>query len=168
MKKFLGARRLRFPLSERDSACLSIRSASGSGARVRLPVYVRLVCLSGLLSGLVTCALAAPQAPSAPAAPNESVVTGRVTDAVIVESTSVGIDPAQPLCVLTLSVLSTKTSGNLLPAIRATEKVVRVYSKDVELTRLRETTITAAITFRGDERSGRLWLVRIEDPKEPK
>ena len=134
-------------------------------ARVARSICVRLVFLAGVLSGLTTCASAAPQAPGALAAPNESVVTARVTDAAVVDSATVGVDPAQPLCVLTLSVLSARTSGDLLPAIRATDKVVRVYTKDVGLTRLKETTITATLTFRGDERNGLLWLVRLDDSR---
>jgi len=107
------------------------------------------------------------QAPG-PAAPNESIVTARVTSAVVVDATSLGMAPSQPLCALTLDVRSTRTSGDLLPAIRATDKIVRVYTKDVELTRLKGSTITAAITSRGDEGRSLLWLVRIEDPKVPR
>ena len=115
----------------------------------------------------MTGASAAPpaQSPGAPAAPNESIVTACVTNAVIIDSTTLGMAPSQRLCALTLNVLSMKATGDLPSAIRATDKTVRVYTKDVELTRLKDTTITATITLRGDERSGRLWLVRIEDPK---
>jgi len=116
--------------------------------------------------GVVHVALFA-QAPG-PAAPNESIVTARVTSAVVVDATSLGMAPSQPLCALTLDVRSVRTSGDQLPAIRATDKIVRVYTKDVDLARLKGTTITAAITSRGDERRSLLWLVRIEDPKVPR
>jgi hypothetical protein len=125
----------------------------------------RLIWLTGRLGALSVVSSA--QAPG-PAAPNESIVTARVTNAVVVDATSLGMAPAQPLCALTLEVLSVKPGGDLLPAIRATDKTVRVYTKNVDLIRLKGTTITAAITLRGDERRGLLWLVRLDDPKEPR
>jgi hypothetical protein len=121
--------------------------------------------LASLVGGLMTLAASASLA-QAPAAPNESVVTARVTGAVLVDATTLGMAPAQPICVLTLSVLSIKAAGALLPAIRATDKTVRAYTKDVGMTRLKGTTVTAALTRQGDERRGSLWLVRLEDFKE--
>jgi hypothetical protein len=135
------------------------------GRRRRFTSVSRLVWLTGLLGALSVASFA--QAP-APVAPNESVVTARVTGAVVVEAASLGIAPAQPLCALTLDVLSVKAAGDVLPAIKATDKTVRVYTKNVDLVRLKGATITAAITLRGDERRGLLWLVRLDDSKVPR
>ncbi len=131
---------------------------------------LRLLCLLGVLGGLTTCAVAAPPgaAPAAPAAPNESIVTAHVTDAAVVDSTTLGIEPPQLLGVLTLDVLSTATSGDLPPAVRAAGETVRAYARDPGLVRLKGTTITAALTLRGDEHGGRLWLVRLVSPGTPR
>jgi hypothetical protein len=130
--------------------------------RARRHELLRLVWLTALLTAL--SAVPSAQAPG-PAAPNESVVTARVTDAVVVDAASLGIAPPQPLCALALDVLSMKAAGGVLPALRDTEKTVRVYTKNVDLIVLKDQTITAAITRRGDERRGLLWLVRVDDPK---
>jgi len=131
---------------------------------------LRLLCLLGVLGGPTTCALAAPPgaAPAAPAAPNESIVMAHVTDAAVVDSTTLGIEPPQLLCVLTLDVLSTAASGDLPPAIRTAGETVRAYAKDPGLVRLKGTTITAVLTLRGDEHGGRLWLVRLVFPGTPR
>ena len=132
--------------------------------------YLRLACLLGVLGGLIMCASAAPPAPApaAPAAPNESVVMARVIDAVVVDSATLGMQPPQPICVLTLRVLSTATTGDLPPAVRAAGETVRAYAKDPGFVHLKGTTITAALTLRGDEHGGRLWLVRLVFPGTPR
>jgi len=135
-----------------------------------LRVCARLACVTAVLSALVTCASAAPreQAPGVSAAPNESIVTARVANAVVVDASTLGGSPPQPLCVLTLRILSTKATGDLPPAISAKDTTVRAYTKRVELTRLKGTTVTAVLTNKGDERGQQLWLVRIEEPKAPR
>jgi hypothetical protein len=129
-----------------------------------------LLCLVSALPWLIACvpAVSTEQAPSGPAAPNESLVTASVTDVEIVDSATLGMQPPQPLSVLTLRLLSVSATGDLPPAVRAAGETVRAYSKDTELTRLKGTTVTAVLTLRGDERGGRLWLVRLESPGGPK
>jgi hypothetical protein len=69
--------------------------------------------------------------------------------------------------VLSLDVSRSRTAPGALPAIRPTDKTLTVYSKDVALARLEGRVLTAAVTFRADERGGRLWLARLDDPQAP-
>ena len=41
------------------------------------------------------------------------------------------------------------------------------FGSAINYQRLEGRAMTAAVSFRGDERGGRLWLVRLDDPKTP-
>jgi hypothetical protein len=139
--------------------------------RVRsAPTCALLVCLVSVLPLFIACvsagsSSATAQASPGPIAPNESSVTADVTDVQVVDSATLGMQPPQPLSVLTLRLLSVRTSGDLPPAVPATEKTVHAYTKDPDLTRLKGTTVTAVLTMQGDDR---LWLVRLEKQEGPK
>lgn len=99
-----------------------------------------------------------------PTAPNGSVITATVVGTVIVESATLGIEPSQRLCLLTLSVTSAKAVDNLLPAVPQSvldAGPIRVYSKQTELSSLQGGSLTASITLTGDDRAARLWLVEV-------
>ena len=128
----------------------------------RLIVVMRCVALTAVIIGSAHCAAASPPGPPpamAPAAPNESVVTAQVLDAVIVESSTLDMLPQQPLSTLTLKLLLVKPvegAGNFLHG--KTGETIRAYSKDLSLVGLKGTTVTATVSFRGDERGGSFWV----------
>ncbi|MBP8273819.1 MAG: hypothetical protein KAY59_05275 [Acidobacteria bacterium] len=128
-------------------------------------MMIRVAGIAVLLVGLVPGVQASAAQSRGPAAPNQSLVTARVTGAAIVDAASIGGTPPQPLCVLTLRVLSIAAVPDLAAAINDNEKTVRVYTKRTELARLKGTTVTLAIERKGDERGQHLWIVRVEAPK---
>jgi hypothetical protein len=127
-----------------------------------------LLCALLDLPGGVACAgKAGHQGSSAsgvgPPAPNGTVVTARVTDARIVKSTTLGIEPEQPICLLTLVIISSKASKGLVPALSAggaANAPIQVYSKE-DLVSLKGGRLTALITRRGAGRAARLWVVEV-------
>jgi hypothetical protein len=104
----------------------------------------------------------------ASAAPNATIVSGRVLDAIVVESTTLGIEPPQPICVLTLSVTASETPRDRLAAESGAGGALRVYAKDTTLTSLKGGSLKASVALRGDGRSERLWLVQVIDSSAPR
>jgi hypothetical protein len=104
-----------------------------------------------------------PPAPTpGPAAPNEGAITGELLDVTTIESSSVGIAPSQPLCVLTVRLLSVSAVSDVRNAVNARAgQTIRAYSKDVSLARLKGRTVTGRLTFSGDERGGRFWIRNV-------
>jgi hypothetical protein len=104
-----------------------------------------------------------PPAPTpGPAAPNEGTITGQLLDVTIIDSSSVGIAPSQPLCVLTVRLFSVSAVSGVPNAVNATAgQTIRAYSKDVSLAALKGHTVTGDLTFSGDERGGRLWIRNV-------
>ena len=93
-------------------------------------------------------------------APNESTVTAYVSDASIVDATTLDMQPSQPICVLTLEIQFVKNDPNELAAIiKTTDKTMRVYTKDLSLTRLKNVIIVATIENSG---SNKFWLTSFE------
>lgn len=103
-----------------------------------------------------------------PPAPGGWVVSARVTDAVVVESTTLGIEPSQPICVLTLVVTSSEGSGDLRPADGRAGETIQVYSKDTALVALRGGSLTASIVLRGAGSAARLWIVQLIKSTPPR
>ena len=100
-----------------------------------------------------------PRSP-APVAPNESAVTAKVLSAVVVDSTTLNMSPSQPLCVLTLTILTVGPSvgrGDDLVHGRA-GTTVTAYSKDLSLAASNGTIIAARLSYGGDERGGGFWV----------
>lgn len=76
-----------------------------------------------------------------PSAPNEGAITAEVLDAAVIDSSSVGIAPSQPLCVLTLRLLTVNPVGDVPNAVDARAgQTIRAYSKVVSLARLKGRT----------------------------
>ena len=121
--------------------------------------------LATLLLLLARCAGSqpAPGVPggvAAPSAPNESRVTAEVLDASVVDSSTLGIAPAQPLCVLTLKLLSVRPVGDLLNVLDGRSgETIRALSKDPSLAGLTGQTVSLHVSRRGDERSRAYWIV---------
>ena len=95
----------------------------------------------------------------APSAPNEGAITAEVLEAAVIDSASVGIAPSQPLCVLTLRLLTVSPVADVPNAVDARAgQTIRAYSKVVALAGLKGRTVSGRITFSGDERGGRFWV----------
>jgi hypothetical protein len=115
-----------------------------------------------LLAASAACVQTARSAPGsgAPVAPNRAEVTAEVLDATVVDSSTLSIAPPQPLCVVTLrlvTIASAPDRPNVLGA--RSGDTIRALSKDVGLTALKGKTISATLSVRGDERHARVWVV---------
>jgi hypothetical protein len=126
-----------------------------------------------LLTALLGCVRRTPTAPAIadPAsalAPNEAVVTARVIDAAIVDSATLSIEPAQPICILTLDVTAASGSDRSLPGVGTISGTIQVYSKQVELVSLKGGTLTASVEARGDGPLARLWVTQVHSPTPPR
>jgi len=126
---------------------------------------------SGLLLSVIIwsaqCAYGSPPGPppsGAPAAPNEIVVKVQVLDAVIVDSLTLNISPQQPLCVLTLKLLSVNQVGDLDFLYGKSGETIRAYSKDLSLADLKGNIVAVTLSFRGDERGGSFWVTTSSGP----
>ncbi len=98
---------------------------------------------------------------AAPAAPNEGTVTAEVLDTAVIDSSTVGIAPSQPLCVLTMRLLTVSAVNDVPNTVHAgAGQTVRAYSKDVSLAGLKGRTVSGRLRFAGDERGGRFWFRR--------
>jgi hypothetical protein len=94
-----------------------------------------------------------------PSAPNEGAITAEVLEAAVIDSASVGIAPSQPLCVLTLRLLTVTPVAEVPITVDARAgQTIRAYSKVVSHARLKGRTVSGRITFSGDERGGRFWI----------
>lgn len=125
---------------------------------------MRSLVLAAAVLGLVRCAAGAPPA-GGPAAPNQSTVTAEVVDAAVVDSSTLDIAPAQPLCLLTLRLLSIRAVEGFPDALHGRSgETIRALSRDVGLVGLKGRTVTASLSLRGDERSGRFWVVGTPAP----
>jgi len=97
-----------------------------------------------------------------PAAPDDSVITARVLEYTILNSTLAGIKPEQilySLRVLLISCQSVKGKANFTqPKVN---QVIKVYSKEMLSPVLFGKTIQANLFFSGDERGGKYWIRNI-------
>jgi hypothetical protein len=140
---------------------------------MRVRVTLWLCALLALPSGANCASVRVPQAPppgQAEQAPNMSEVTARVVNAVMVSSTRLGIQPEQPICVLTLEITSANAVRAELPAMPAadlTRKPVEVYTK-TDLVKLKGGRLTATITMKGGGAAAHLWLVEVLSSSPPK
>lgn len=96
------------------------------------------------------------------AAPNDSIITARVLEYTILNSTLEGIKPEQilySLRVLVISCQSVKGKANFTqPKVN---QVIKVYSKEMLSPVLFGKTIELNLSFSGDERGGKYWIRNI-------
>jgi len=92
------------------------------------------------------------QIQNAPAAPNDSIITARVLEYSILNSTLEGIEPEQILYSLRVLVISSQSK---------TGQVIKVYSKEVLSPVLFGKIIEANVSFSGYEKGGKYWIRNI-------
>lgn len=97
-------------------------------------------------------------------APNETVLSARVLAATVVDATTLGMEPPQPILVLTLEVLSAR--GDALPRVQpGTPLRLEVLTKDTALAATKGSTITASVSQSGGPNSPtHYWLIRVQAP----
>ena len=121
---------------------------------------------------LLFCQLASStQIEYVPAAPNHSIITGKVLEYSIFNSTLEGIEPEQilySLRVLVISFRNTEGKGNFTRS--KIGQVIKVCSTEVLSPILFGKVIEANISFSGDKRGGKYWIrsvrVREEMPEK--
>jgi hypothetical protein len=106
-------------------------------------------------------ALASPVA-GAPAIPNEGLVIGEILELSLIDSSALGIRPAQMLArirVRLISVQDVPSKSNFLTG--KTGEVLEVYARDTVPAELVGRRIKGKIVFRGDERGGSYWISEL-------
>ena len=100
-----------------------------------------------------------------PAIPNESLVTAEVVERDTVDSTTLKIEPKQPLYRWKLRIIKIETVHKKANFLAGHEgKSIEVLSKEApSVSGLVGKTVKARVSFRGDERNGRYWLVGIPE-----
>ncbi len=102
------------------------------------------------------------QIQNSPAAPNDSIITARVLEYSILNSTLEGMKPEQilySLRVLLIFYQSVKGKANFSQL--KVNQVIKVYSKEMLSPVLFGKTIQANLFFSGDERGGKYWIRNI-------
>lgn len=126
--------------------------------------------LSGIVTlvalvGLVHMIQPAP-ALAVPALENESVVVGEVLARDIVDSSTLKIQPQQRLVRLKLRIVSVESVAGVDNVLGGQEgKTVEVYSNEVNAPARAEKRVKLRISFHGDERMGRYWIVGTGETK---
>ena len=118
--------------------------------------WISCIGLSLLLGCLASTK--SPEAKTVPALGNESVVSGNVLERSPIDSASLGIQPQQTLWhfkLLITKVEKVEHSDNFVKEGR----IIEVYSNEVNAPKGTEKSVTVRISFRGDEMSGRYWIV---------
>jgi len=102
----------------------------------------------------------ATQTQAVPALDNQSVVVGDVLERTLIDSLTVGIQPAQKLWRFKLRVVSVESVAGAENVLRGHEgKVIEVFSNEVNAPADANHRIKARISFHGDERAGRYWII---------
>ena len=101
------------------------------------------------------------EARAVPAVPNESLVYGEILEVDVIDSTSLDIRPKRKLWRLKLRLIKVdgiEGKNNFLRA--AEDQTVEVYTADdTKRSAAVGQKVKGRISFRGDERSGRYWIV---------
>jgi hypothetical protein len=87
---------------------------------------------------------------------------------VVVDSTTLEIEPPMPICVLTLQVISWEDSRGVPAGRNGGSPAIRVYTKDTSIASLKGGTLKASVTLRGSGEAERLWLVQVLDSSAPR
>ena len=95
-----------------------------------------------------------------PAVPNESLIVGEVLEKNLIASSTLGIEPQQTLLYLKLRVITVEGVEGRENFLRGQEgTTIEVYSKELDAPVVATQSIKARVTFRGDERMGRYWMI---------
>jgi hypothetical protein len=119
----------------------------------------------GLLLGWVVVSLAlylsSGQARAVPAAPNESLVHGEIIEVEAIDSLTLDIRPKRTILRVKLRLIKVDAVEGRSNFLRPAEgKTIEVYTTEIA-TQFPTVgkTVKGRISFRGDERSGRYWIV---------
>jgi hypothetical protein len=101
------------------------------------------------------------QVQAVPAAPNESLVHAEVIEVTATDSLTLGISPQRTLFRVQLRLIKVEPVEGMRNFLQGAEhKTIEVYATDIVLPlKLIGKAIQSRISFRGDERSGRYWIV---------
>jgi hypothetical protein len=103
------------------------------------------------------------QIQNAPVAPNDSIITARVLEYSILNSTLEGIKPEQILYSLRVLVISSQSvDGKANFTQPEVNQVIKVYSKEMLSPVLFGKIIEANVSFSGDEKGGKYWITSIK------
>jgi len=123
-----------------------------------LKMWVSLSILFLLFSQMASSG----QIQNVPAAPNDSIITGKVLEYSILNSTLEGMKPEQILYSLRILVMSSQSiNGKVNFTQSKIGQVIKVYSKEMLSAILFGKTIKANVSFSGDERGGKYWIRNI-------
>lgn len=127
--------------------------------RHRCHSAVRLTAIGGL--GILFLLLAIAPLLAVPVVPNESLVTAEVVEQDIVDSATLKIEPKQELYRWKLRLIKVEAVQNKANFLAGYEgKSIEALSKEAPpVSSLVGKTIKARVSFRGDEKNGRYWLV---------
>ena len=101
-----------------------------------------------------------------PAAPNESLVVGEVLEKNLIDASALGIEPRQPLLYWKLRIITVENVQGRENFLRGQEgKTIEVYSKELNTPVVPTQSIETRITFRGDEKMGRYWMIGSPEVK---
>jgi hypothetical protein len=101
------------------------------------------------------------QVQAVPAAPNESLVHAEVIEVTAIDSLTLGISPQRTLFRVKLRLIKVESVEGMRNFLQGAEdKTIEVYATDIAVPLKRVgKAIKSRISFRGDERSGRYWIV---------
>jgi len=134
---------------------------------------MRLNWLKTWIALNISCLLFSPvpgsaQVQDAPTAPNDSIITARVLEYTILNSTLEGIKPEQILYSLRVLVISSQNVNGKASFVQSkVNQVIKVYSKEMLSPVLFDKTIEANLSFSGDERGGKYWIRNIRMLQKP-
>ena len=101
-----------------------------------------------------------------PAAPNESLIVGEVLEKNLIDASVLGIEPRQPLLYWKLRIITVENVQGRENFLRGQEgKTIEVYSKELDSPVVPSQSIETRITFRGDEKMGRYWMIGSPEVK---
>jgi hypothetical protein len=133
--------------------------------RHRYSLATRFTAIDGLAIFFVFVGIAPLLA--VPAIPNESLVSAEVVEQNSVDSATLNIEPKQALYRWKLRIIKIDTVPRMANILEGHEgKSIEVLSKEApSVSGLVGKTIKARVSFRGDEKNGRYWLVGIPEVK---
>ena len=122
--------------------------------------------LAASITALCLVVVSALSLHAVPAAPNESVVVGEVLEKNLIDASVLGIEPRQPLLYWKLRIITVENVQGRENFLRGQEgKTIEVYSKELNTPVIPTQSIETRITFRGDEKMGRYWMIGSPEVK---
>jgi hypothetical protein len=112
----------------------------------------------------MACVIGVMAVAQAPVAPNETLLGGELLEVTAFDSFSEGIAPAQVLFRLKLRLTSVErvpAKASFVTAVPG--DVVEIVAKQEVSRQLVGNVVRARVTFRGDDRGGRLWLLALSE-----